>query len=448
MKKPIVSIIGRINVGKSTLFNRIAGKRKAIVKDEPGITRDRIYAECEWKDRPFILVDSGGVDIQEKEGINKKITNQTDLAINEADLILLLVDIKEGINTDDFDVAKMIRQSDKPCILVANKGDILDSEKNLYDFYELGFGEASIVSAEHGIKISQLLDKIISFFPEEIYEVEDEEDLIKISILGKPNVGKSSLLNNILGEERLIVSEYPGTTRDAIEVRYSQDSLKILFIDTAGLRHKTKVKEDIEYYSSLRAMEAVKNSDIVLLVIDSTQGISMQDKKITDFVNESKKACILILNKFDLIKDKVDKKWLIEETKYEIPFAKNFPIIFTSALTGYNVREIFQVIKRISLEYCKKISTPELNNFLKEATHKNPPRYINRHCLKINYATQTGIKPPRFLLFVNNPKLMYNSYQKYLENAMYKKYGFEGSPIVIKLTRKDRNDRKEKKKNK
>ena len=239
MKKPIVSIIGRINVGKSTLFNRIAGKRKAIVKDEPGITRDRIYAECEWKDRPFILVDSGGVDIQEKEGINKKITNQTGLAINEADLILLLVDIKEGINTDDFDVAKMIRQSDKPCILVANKGDILDSEKNLYDFYELGFGEASIVSAEHGIKISQLLDKIISFFPEEIYEVEDEEDLIKISILGKPNVGKSSLLNNILGEERLIVSEYPGTTRDAIEVRYSQDSLKILFIDTAGLRHKT-----------------------------------------------------------------------------------------------------------------------------------------------------------------------------------------------------------------
>jgi len=446
MNIPIVSIIGRINVGKSTLFNRIAGKRKAIVKDEPGITRDRIYAECEWKGKPFILVDSGGVDIEEREGINKKIINQTDLAINEADLILLLVDIKEGINTDDFKVAKMIRESNKPSILVANKGDIQGSEQNLYDFYELGFGEASIISAEHGIKIEPLLDKIVSFFPERNNDIPEEEDLIKISILGKPNVGKSSLLNNILGEERLIVSDYPGTTRDAIEIKHSRDSLKILFVDTAGLRHKTKVKEDIEYYSSLRAMEAVKSSDIVLLVIDSTQGVSMQDKKITDFINESKKAGIIILNKFDLIKGQVDKKWLIAEMKYELPFAKNFPIVFTSALTGYNVKEIFKVIKRISLEYCRRIPTPQLNNFFKEVIRRNPPKYINRHALKINYAAQVGIKPPKFLLFVNNPNLMYNSYQKYLENALYDKYGFEGSPVVLKLTRKDRNERKDKRK--
>ena len=445
MKKPFVSIIGRINVGKSTLFNRIARRRKAIVKDKPGITRDRIYAECEWKGKSFILVDSGGVDIEEREGINKGIITQTNLSIKEANLILLLVDIKEGINTDDFKVAKMIRESNKPSILVANKGDIQGSEQNLNDFYELGFGEATIVSAEHGIKVNQLLDKIISFFPEECNEIEDEEDLIKISILGKPNVGKSSLLNNILGEERLIVSDYPGTTRDAIEVKYKHGLQRMLFIDTAGLRHKTKVKEDIEYYSSLRAMEAVKNSDIVLLVIDSTQGISMQDKKITDFVNESKKAGIIILNKFDLIKGQVDKKWLIEEIKYELPFAKYFPIIFTSALTGYNISEIFKVIKRVSLEYCKEIPTPQLNNFFKEAIHKNPPKYINNHTLKINYVTQIGIKPPKFLLFVNNPKLMYNAYQKYLENTLYQEYGFEGSPLSINLTRKDRNERKVKK---
>jgi len=390
------------------------------------------------------LVDSGGVDVSRKEEINKKITNQTDLAIQEADLILLLVDIKEGINRDDFKVAKMIRESNKPSILVANKGDIQGSEQNLFDFYELGFGEASIVSAEHGININQLLDRIISFYPEEDTEEEDKEDLIKISILGKPNVGKSSLLNNILGEERLIVSDRPGTTRDAIEIKYDLGSVKILFIDTAGLRHKTKIKEDIEYYSSLRAMEAVKNSHIVLLVIDSTQGISMQDKKITDFVNESEKAGIIILNKFDLIGDEVDKKWLIEEVKYELPFAKYFPVVLTSALTGYNVDEIFKVIKRVSLEYCREIPTPQLNNFFKRAIIKNPPKYINRRSLKINYVTQIGIKPPKFLLFVNNPSLMYDSYQKYLENALYKEYGFEGSPVVIKLTRKDRKDRKKK----
>jgi len=448
MKKPIVSIIGRINVGKSTLFNRIAGKRKAIVKDEPGITRDRIYTECSWKNKQFILVDSGGVDTEEREGINNKIISQTDLAIKEADVVLLLVDIKEGLNTDDFRVAKMIRTSAKPCILVANKGDIRDSEKNLIDFYELGFGEAIIVSAEHGMEIEQLLNKTISLLPEDNIEFEDDEDLIRISILGKPNVGKSSLLNNILGEERLIVSDYPGTTRDAIEIRFKKDSQKLLFIDTAGLRHKTKIKEDIEYYSSLRAMEAVKNSDIVLLVIDATKGISMQDKKITDFVNESKKAGIIILNKFDLIEDTVDKKWLVDEIKYELPFAKNFPVVFTSALTGYNIQEIFQVIEKISKEYCRKITTPVLNNFIRETIRKNPPKYINRRCLKISYATQTGIKPPRFLLFVNNPKLMYNAYQKYLTNSIYKYFGFEGSPLELIFTRKDRIDRKDKKKHK
>ncbi|MEA1939527.1 MAG: ribosome biogenesis GTPase Der [Candidatus Caldatribacteriota bacterium] len=441
MKKPLVAIIGRINVGKSTLFNRITGTRTAIVKDKPGITRDRIYSECEWKGRPFILVDSGGININGKEEYNKKVNIQTDLAIKEADLVLLLVDVKEGINVEDYEVAKIIRKNNKKTILVANKGDISGSELKLFDFYELGFGEPYLVSAEHGIKVDNLLDKIVSFFPDKEEKVEKEkDDLIKISILGKPNVGKSSLLNNILGEERLIVSEHPGTTRDAIEVRHKQGSLKILFIDTAGLRIKSKIKEDVEYYSSLRAMNAVNNSDIVLLVIDSTQGISTQDKKITGYVNDLKKAGIIILNKFDLIEGHVDKKWLIDEIKYELPFAKNYPVVFTSALTGYNINEIFEKINEITLQYCKKIPTPQLNIFFKKIILKNPPKYINNQSLKINYVTQIGIKPPKFLLFVNNPKLMYNSYQKYLENEMYKQYGFEGSPVSIKLIRKNRKD--------
>ncbi|HZK10920.1 MAG TPA: ribosome biogenesis GTPase Der, partial [Atribacterota bacterium] len=280
MKKPIVAIIGRVNVGKSTLFNRIIKKKTAIVENEPGITRDRIYAECEWKGHPFILVDTGGVDFIKKEDIQKKIDVQIELAIEEADLIILLVDIKEGINPDDFKVAKTIREKEKPSILVANKGDVRGSELKLYEFYELGFGDPYIISAEHGLNIDDLLDGIVSNLTKVELEPEEEEgNIIKVSIIGKPNVGKSSLLNYILGEDRIIVSEYPGTTRDAIEINFKHDSLKLLFIDTAGLRDKAKAKEDIEYYSTLRTFKAIQNSDISLLILDSTQGVSVQDKK-------------------------------------------------------------------------------------------------------------------------------------------------------------------------
>jgi len=307
LKKPIVAIIGRINVGKSTLFNRITRKRTAIVENEPGITRDRIYAECEWKGKRFTLVDTGGVDFIKREEMQKKITVQTELAIKEADLIILLVDIKEGINPDDFKVAKSIREKNKPSILVANKGDVRGSELKLYEFYELGFGDPYIISAEHGLNVDDLLDRIVSGISEVKVEPEEEEDIIKVSILGKPNVGKSSLLNRILGEDRIIVSEHPGTTRDAIEIIFKHDSLKLIFIDTAGLRHKAKPKEDVEYYSSLRTFEAVCNSDIALLILDSTQGVSMQDKKIANYIQKERKACIIILNKFDLIKDNIGR---------------------------------------------------------------------------------------------------------------------------------------------
>lgn len=437
MRKPIVAIIGRINVGKSTLFNRITRKRTAIVENEPAITRDRIYAECEWKGQQFTLVDTGGVDFIIKEEMQKKIAAQTELAIDEADLIILLVDIKEGINPDDFKVAKAIREKGKPSILVANKGDVRGSELKLYEFYELGFGDPYIISAEHGLNVDDLLNRIISCISEvKIESEEEEENIIKVSIIGKPNVGKSSLLNYILGEDRIIVSEYPGTTRDAIEIIFKHDSLKLIFIDTAGLRDKAKPKEDVEYYSTLRTFEAVRNSDIVLLILDSTQGVSMQDKKIANYIQKERKACIIILNKFDLIKDNIDKKLFIDEVRYELSFIKNSPVIMTSALTGYNIDKIISKIKEVAIQYSKKIPTSALNTFIKEIIFKNPPKYVRGNTLKIRYAAQTGIKPPKFLLFVNNPKLMYTSYHRYLENKIYETFGFEGSPVVINLAKK------------
>ncbi len=423
MEKTVVSIIGRINVGKSTLFNRITKKKIAIVESEPGVTRDRIYAECEWKGKQFTLIDTGGIDSIKKEKIHKKINTQTELAIKEADLILLLVDIKEGINTDDFKIAKTIRDKNKPSILVANKGDVKGSELKLYEFYELGLGDPFIISAEHGLNVDNLLDRIVSFVSEKKVNPEKEEkDTIKVSILGKQNVGKSSILNYILGEDRIIVSEYPGTTRDAIEVTFKRNSLKLIFTDTAGLRDKAKPKEDIEYYSTLRTFKAVNNSDIVLLILDSTQGVSVQDKKIASYIQKEKKACIIILNKFDLIKDEVDKNLLIKETKYELSFIKNSPIMLTSALTGYNIGKIIFKIKEVAFQYSKKISTPILNNFIKKTIYENPPKFIEGNSLKISYATQIGIRPPKFLLFVNNPKLMYTSYYNYLENKIYKAF--------------------------
>lgn len=441
MKKPIVTIVGRINVGKSTLFNRISRKRTAIVKDEPGTTRDRIYAECEWKGKQFILVDSGGIDLIKKEKIQKKITDQTKLAIKEADLIILLVDLKEGINQDDFDVVKMIRKKNKANILVANKGDIKERNQKLYEFYELGLGEPLIISAEQRLNIDNLLDRIVSIISDQTMvskEESDDNDIIKISILGKPNVGKSSLLNCILGEDRSIVNELPGTTRDAIEVTFKSDKLKAIFVDTAGLRSRSKKKEDIEYYSTIRTIKAVNDSDIGLLILDSTQGISMQDKKIASYIKRAGRACIIILNKYDIIDDKTKNNWLIEEVRHELSFIRNSPIIFTSALINYNIDKVILKVKEVAFQYNKKIPTPKLNNFIKEIVAENPPKYIRGGILKIYYATQAGIKPPKFLLFVNNPSLIYDSYYKYIENQIYKSFGFEGSPIILNLIKKDR----------
>ncbi len=437
--KPIVAIIGRINVGKSTLFNRIIGKRIAIVKNEPGITRDRIYSECEWKECQFILIDTGGIEFTKKEEIQKKISIQTEIAIEEADLIILLVDIKEGINPDDFKAVKIIREKNKPTILVANKGDVQESELKLYEFYELGFGDPFIISAEHGLNVDDLLDRVVSIISNvKVKSEKEEKNIIKVSILGKPNVGKSSLLNQILGEDRIIVSEQPGTTRDAIEAIFKHNSLKLIFIDTAGFRGKSRLKEDIEYYSTVRTFKAVDNSDIVLLILDSTQGVSVQDKKIANYIKKENRACIIILNKFDLIKDEVNRNLLIKEIRYELAFIKKSPIIPTSALTGYNINKIIFKIKEVAFQYSKKIPTSVLNTYIRKIVSENPPKFVKGNTLKISYITQVGIKPPKFLLFVNNPKLIYNSYYRYLENKLYESFGFEGSPIILNLVKKDK----------
>ena len=440
--QPIVAIIGRMNVGKSTLFNKITGARRAIVHHEPGITRDRIYAEVGWKGHPFMLVDTGGIESLSQEEIQKKIIKQTEIAIEEADLILLLVDLKAGINPDDLEIAKTIREKNKPVILVANKADIKESELKLYEFYELGLGDPFIISAEQGLRVDSLLDKIVSFTsPLEVKAEKEEEEVIRVSILGKPNVGKSSLLNCLLGEDRIITSEQPGTTRDTIEVVFKQDSFKAIFVDTAGLKNKAKLQGEIEYYSTLRAQRAVKNSDLALLVLDSTQGVSVQDKKIANYIKQEKKGYIIILNKFDLIEREVDQNLLIEEVKYELSFLSNSPLMLTSALTGYNVDKIIFKIKEVAEQYNRKIPTPALNAFIREVVAQNPPKQEKGRRLKINYITQVGTKPPTFLLLVNNPQLMYESYYRYLENKLYETFGLEGSPLVLNLEKRDKRKR-------
>jgi len=435
--KPIISIIGRVNVGKSTLFNRIIGSRISIVKDDPGITRDRIYAEGQWKDIRFYLVDTGGIEYQEDGEIQEKVSLQAKIAIEEADLILFLVDLKEGIHRNDFEIARIVRKKNKPVILVANKGDIKEGNIRKYDFFELGLGEPFLISAEQRWNIESLMDKIVELLPQkDIPTGKKEEEVIKVSIVGKPNVGKSSLLNCILGEERIVTSEKPGTTRDAIEVTYTSDSSRFIFVDTAGLRHKSNFEEDIEFYSNLRAKKAINNSEIVLLILDSRLSVSDQDKKIAQYLKEQKRGYILILNKSDLLSSNSDKNLLIKQVKEDLSFLKNAPVILTSAVTGYNINKIIIKIKEVALQYNKLIPDSILNIFIREVISTNPPKNINGGVLKVNYIKQIGAKPPRFLLLVNNPRFIYKAYLQYLENKLYEKFGFEGSPLVIELKRK------------
>ncbi len=436
--KTKVAIIGKTNTGKSTLFNYIVGFRKAIVLPESGVTRDRNYTEVEWHGKVFTLIDTGGIDYNNKDKpLQKMILDQAEKAISESEIILFLLDVMTGIQQEDIDIAAFIRNKNKKVILAINKNDIKEKNYFLSDFYQLGLGEPCLISAEQGTNIYELLDRLTALIPEKEKRIDSAKDfdtVIRVAIIGKPNVGKSSILNAILKEERIIVDESPGTTRDAIEVSLEFDDYKIIFVDTAGLRRKKSVKNKIEYYGNLRAIDSIKKADIVLLVLDGTQIISMQDKRLANRIIEEKKACIVLLNKFDLVKKEIgiDKNQLLKISKYSLKFLKDALILTTIAIEPKkDFLPVLKAIIEIFKKYNKKIVTSKLNNFLQNIVNKRAPKIVSGKRIHFYYITQVGTKPPAFKIFVNNPELLYNSYQRYMENQFVKNFDFKGIPILF-----------------
>ncbi|MEL7564332.1 MAG: ribosome biogenesis GTPase Der [Dehalobacterium sp.] len=437
--KPIVAIVGRPNVGKSTLFNRFTGSRIAIVEDIPGVTRDRLYRDAEWLNREFTVVDTGGIEFYGKGGIiETKVKKQAQLAIEEADVILFVVDGKSGITPDDEAVAQLLRRSSKPVILVVNKIENYDRPDSVYEFFNLGLGDPIPISAAHGMNTGDLLDAMISKFP-----LEEEEDLppetIKIAVIGRPNVGKSSLANKILGEERLIVSDIAGTTRDAIDSLLEQDGKHYVIIDTAGMRRKAKVNEPTERYSVLRSLRAIDRSDIVLMLIDGVDGVTEQDKKIAGYAHEAGKGMILIVNKWDLVvKDDKTMNQYDKKVREEMGFLHYAPILYISALSGQRVNKVLEIVDFVAEQQNLRIPTARLNEVVDEALAVTPPPTDKGKRLKIFYVTQIGVKPPKFVLFVNEPELMHFSYQRYLENQFRKNFGFEGTAIWLMIRKREK----------
>lgn len=434
--KPILAIVGRPNVGKSTLFNKFIGHRASIVEDIPGVTRDRIYGEAEWLGRPFSMIDTGGIEPVTEDVILRDMRWQAELAMEEADVILFLVDGRAGLTSADREVAEILRKTNKPVILVVNKIESYeDVEMKTFEFYELGLGDPFPISAEHGMRTGDLLDEILKYFPDEEEEGEAEDDRLKIAIIGRPNVGKSSLTNYMLGQRRMIVSDIPGTTRDAIDSVVQRDDKEYVIIDTAGIRRKSKVSENVEYYSVVRAFKAVERCDVVLMVFDATEGVTEQDKRIVGYAHEAGKATILVFNKWDLV-DK-DSKTMQEVTRgvyEELKFLTYAPIIFTSAMTGQRVLEIFDMVDMVAEEQAKRITTGLLNEVVEEAVAVIAPPTDKGKKLKIFFATQVGIKPPTIVFFVNDSELMHFSYLRYLENNLREAFGFTGTPLRL-LTR-------------
>ncbi|NBI30455.1 ribosome biogenesis GTPase Der [Chengkuizengella marina] len=439
MAKPIVAIVGRPNVGKSTIFNRIVGERVAIVEDKPGITRDRIFANAEWLDKQFSVIDTGGIEISEDE-ITQSIKAQAELAIEEADVIIFMVDVKSGITPSDSEVANLLFRSKKPVVLAVNKVDNLERENEIYEFYSLGFGDPFPISGSHGLGIGDLLDKVVDSFPDQD-EKEYEEDVIKVSLIGRPNVGKSSMVNAILGEKRVIVSNQAGTTRDAIDTPFEKDGQKYVFIDTAGMRKRGKVYETTEKYSVMRAMRAIERSDVVLIVINAEEGIIEQDKHIAGYADEAGKAAILLVNKWDAV-EKSDKTLQEFTTKIreQFQFMSYAPILFVSAKTQQRLHKLMPMVDFVADQHALRIPTHALNDVISDAVAMNQPPIDKGKRLRINYATQVSIKPPKFVLFVNDPALMHFSYKRYIENRIRASFNFEGTPIQIFLRRKSQDD--------
>lgn len=431
MSKPIVAIIGRPNVGKSTLFNRLAKSRISIVDDTPGVTRDRIYADVEWLNYKFTMIDTGGIEPESDDIILSQMRRQAEAAIDAADVIVFLVDVKTGLTDSDTHVANMLRKSHKPVVLAVNKvDDMVTQTMGVYEFYNLGLGDPIPVSAGQALNLGDMLDEIVSHFPEGCLEEEEEDDTIKIAIIGKPNVGKSSLVNRIVGEERVIVSDIAGTTRDSVDTEVEVDGQKYVLIDTAGLRKKKKVKEALEKYSIIRTVAAVERADIVLILIDAEEGITEQDTKIAGIAHEAGKGCLVVVNKWDAIeKDHKTMNAYLKDITNTLAYMQYAPLCFISALTGQRVNKMFETIHTISQNQTLRISTGVLNDVLYEAMAMNQPPTDKGKALKIFYMTQVSIKPPTFVVFVNDKELMHFSYLRYIENQMREAFGFKGTPI-------------------
>ncbi len=435
--KPIVAIVGRPNVGKSTLFNKITGKRISIVEDTPGITRDRIYADAEWCGKEFTLIDTGGIEPNTNDIILSQMRNQANLAIDMADVILFMVNIKEGLTAADNDVAAMLQKCGKPVMLVCNKVDAPGNPPmEMYEFYNLGLGDPYPVSSVHGLGVGDILDEVVAQFPEDLNDNE-EDNSIKVAIIGKPNAGKSSLVNQILGENRVIVSDIAGTTRDAIDSVYEQDGQKYVLIDTAGMRKRGKISEDVERYSVVRALTAVDRADVCLIMVDASEGITEQDTKIAGYAHEQGKASIIVINKWDIVEKETNTMKNFQlRIKEGFNFMMYAPSAFISAKTGSRVETLFPLINSVVEENSKRISTGLLNDVINEAIAMVQPPSDKGKRLKIYYATQASTKPPTFVLFVNNAELAHYSYIRYLENQLRAKFGFEGTPIKFIIREK------------
>ena len=442
MAKPIVAIVGRPNVGKSTLFNIFANSRISIVEDTPGVTRDRLYATAEWLDHEFMMVDTGGIEIMNADAIAVSIRQQAQIAIKEADVILFVCDARAGITTEDADVARLLRQSKKPIVLAINKADSPKQEMNTYEFYNLGIGDPIAVSASNHLGLGDLLDAVVAKFPEDrLHSDMDEEDEIKVALIGRPNVGKSSIFNALVGEERSIVSDVAGTTRDAIDTPVVRNGQKYLFIDTAGMRRKAKVDEPIEKYSVMRSLRAVDRSDVVLMVFDAVEGVTEQDKRIVGYAHEAGKAIILVVNKWDLYeKDNSSTLRYTETLRKELVFLQYAPVVFVSAVTKQRIHRLPEVISYVAEQNAMRISTSILNQVIEDAVAINPPPTEKGKRLKILYVTQVKIKPPTFVIFVNEPEIMHFSYQRYLENKLREAFGFEGTPIQMIIRGKNEDE--------
>ena len=445
MSNPIVAIIGRPNVGKSTFFNYIIGERKSIVKDTPGVTRDRIYGDSEWRGRRFTLIDTGGIEPKSEDDILVQMRTQAQIAMDTADVIIFITDIQQGVTADDYEVASMLRRTKKPVILVCNKADrIGEVPSELYEFYNLGLGDPYAVSSLNKLGTGEVLDAVYEHFPEDDDEDKDHE-YISVAVIGKPNAGKSSLINRILGEKRLIVSNVAGTTRDAIDSKFENKYGKYIFIDTAGIRRKSKIEEDIERYSIIRAKTSIEKADVCILVIDALEGVTDQDAKIAGEAHESGKGVIILVNKWDAVEKETGSLEKYKQDVYtKLAYLDYAPILFVSALTGQRVDKLFDMINSVNSENSKRVTTGLLNEVINEAiTLVQPPSDKGRR-LKLYYATQVSTRPPTFVVFCNSVKLFHFSYQRYIENQLRKHFGFEGTPVRV-IPREKSNKEMEKK---